>query len=77
MRFAPSVLVADASSLLDVQIRRRRVGDCVAERLAEVGIAHWPHVVVLAEALGLPILTTDARLARSHGHTAEIIAFPG
>jgi predicted nucleic acid-binding protein len=138
MRSAPSVLVADASALVDFLIRRRRVGDWVAERLAEAGIAHCPHLVdievasslrrltchgglaisaaeqalelfqelriqrypvtlllgrvwslrqslssydaayvVLAEALRLPLLTTDARLARSHGHTAEIVAFPG
>ena len=28
--------------------------------------------VALAEALGAPLLTCDARLARGHGHTAEI-----
>ena len=30
--------------------------------------------VVLSEALAVPLATTDARLARSHGHRAEIIA---
>jgi predicted nucleic acid-binding protein len=30
--------------------------------------------VALAEALDAPLLTTDRRLARSHGHTATIIA---
>lgn len=30
--------------------------------------------VALAEALDAPLLTTDRRLARSHGHRAEIIA---
>ncbi len=29
--------------------------------------------VALAEVLGAPLLTTDRRLARSHGHGAEII----
>lgn len=28
--------------------------------------------VALAEALGVPLLTADARLARSHGHHAQI-----
>lgn len=31
--------------------------------------------VALAEWLGLPLVTTDRRLARSGGHRAEIIAF--
>jgi predicted nucleic acid-binding protein len=31
--------------------------------------------VSLSEALAVPLVTTDARLARSHGHGAEIIAF--
>jgi predicted nucleic acid-binding protein len=31
--------------------------------------------VALAEALNLPLLTTDARLARSHGHGAKIITY--
>jgi predicted nucleic acid-binding protein len=30
--------------------------------------------VVLSEALGVPLLTTDESLSRSHGHRAEIIA---
>lgn len=30
--------------------------------------------VALAEALGAPLVTTDRRLSRSHGHHAEIIA---
>jgi predicted nucleic acid-binding protein len=130
------VVVADACSIVDFVIRRRARGDWVADRLAEAGIAHSPHLVdvevvsalrrlvhrgslevhaagralelfrdlrvqrypmtlflsriwalretlsaydaayiVLAEALDLPLITTDARLARSHGHQAHIIAF--
>jgi predicted nucleic acid-binding protein len=130
------VLVADASSLVDFLIRRRRAGDWVAERLRESGIAHCPHLVdvevvsslrrltrhggldvnvaeralglfselrikrypmtlllgrvwalrenlsaydaayvALAEALDLPLLTTDQRLARSRGHFAHIVVF--
>jgi predicted nucleic acid-binding protein len=30
--------------------------------------------VVLSEALDAPLLTTDSRLARSHGHRAKILA---
>jgi predicted nucleic acid-binding protein len=33
--------------------------------------------VTLGEALGWPLLTTDSRLARAHGHQAAIVAFPG
>ncbi len=29
--------------------------------------------VALSEALAVPLVTTDVRLARSHGHTAEIL----
>lgn len=32
--------------------------------------------VALSEALAVPLVTTDARLARSHGHRAEIVAYP-
>lgn len=31
--------------------------------------------VALAESLGLPLLTVDARLARVRGHSAEILSF--
>lgn len=31
--------------------------------------------VVLSEVLGVPLVTTDLRLARSHGHRAEILSF--
>ena len=33
--------------------------------------------VALAEALEVPLVTTDARLGRSTGHTATIEAYPG
>jgi predicted nucleic acid-binding protein len=33
--------------------------------------------VALAEALDLPLVTTDARLGRARGHSAEIVAFDG
>jgi predicted nucleic acid-binding protein len=33
--------------------------------------------VTLGEALGWPLLTTDSRLARAHGHQAAVVAFPG
>jgi predicted nucleic acid-binding protein len=32
--------------------------------------------VALAEQLGVPLLTCDARLGRANGHRAEIVAFP-
>jgi predicted nucleic acid-binding protein len=131
------VLVADASSLVDFLIRRKRAGAWVAESLRQAGIAHCPHLVdievasslgrltrrggldpsvaeqalgffaelriqrypmtlllervwalresvsaydaayvALAEALDFPLLTTDKRLARSHGHRAQILAYP-
>jgi predicted nucleic acid-binding protein len=33
--------------------------------------------VALGEALGSPLVTTDSRLGRAHGHRAAIVAFPG
>jgi predicted nucleic acid-binding protein len=33
--------------------------------------------VALAEALGVPLVTTDEPLARTPGHAAQIIGFPG
>ena len=33
--------------------------------------------VALAEALEIPLVTTDQRLARAGGHGAEVTAFPG
>jgi predicted nucleic acid-binding protein len=33
--------------------------------------------VALAEALDLPLVTTDGRLGRTRGHRAEIVAYPG
>ena len=32
--------------------------------------------VTLGEVLGWPLLTTDTRLARAHGHRAAVLAFP-
>jgi len=32
--------------------------------------------VALAERLGVPLLTCDARLGRSHGHHAEVVVYP-
>ena len=137
MRSAPNVIVVDASAVVDFLIRRRLKGAWVADRFAEAGIIHGPHLVdievasllrrfvrsreidaaragaalallpelrlqrypmtvllvriwslretlsaydaayvALAEALDLPLLTTDGRLARSHGHEVEIVSFP-
>lgn len=32
--------------------------------------------IALAETLGVPLLTCDARLGRAHGHGAEILVYP-
>lgn len=47
-----------------------------AQRAWELRHTHTPYdaaYVALAELLRVPLLTTDARLARSRGHRAEII----
>jgi predicted nucleic acid-binding protein len=46
-------------------------------RLRSVLTPYDAAYVTLGEALGSPVLTTDARLARAHGHQAAVIAFPG
>ena len=32
--------------------------------------------IALAESLGVPLLTCDARLGRAHGHSAEVVVYP-
>ena len=32
--------------------------------------------IALAERLGVPLLTCDARLGRTHGHDAEVLVYP-
>jgi predicted nucleic acid-binding protein len=32
--------------------------------------------IALAEQLGVPLLTCDARLGRAHGHDAEVVVYP-
>jgi predicted nucleic acid-binding protein len=44
-------------------------------RLRSVLTPYDAAYVALGEALGSPLLTTDARLARAHGHQAAIVAF--
>ena len=44
-------------------------------RLRSVLTPYDAAYVALGEALGSPLLTTDSRLARAHGHQAAIVAF--
>jgi predicted nucleic acid-binding protein len=46
-------------------------------RLRTVVTPYDAAYVTLAETLGCPLLTTDSRLARAHGHRAAIVAFAG
>lgn len=57
----------------DLEIRRYPAAPLVA-RIWALRHTHTPYdaaYIALAEALDEPLLTTDARLARSHGHHAR------
>ena len=62
----------DLRDLRVVRYPARRLLDAIW-RLHDNLTAYDAAYVALAEALDLPIVTTDERLARSTGHTAEIL----
>ena len=39
-------------------------------------VAYDAAYIALAERLGVPLLTCDARLGRAHGHDAEVLVYP-
>jgi predicted nucleic acid-binding protein len=65
--------------LADLPMRRVKAGP-LRRRIWELRRTHRPYdaaYVALAERLGVPLATLDRRLARSHGHHAEIIDLSG
>lgn len=75
----PRARARDAiTGLAELGIIRYPVMDLV-ERIWQLHERLTPYdaaYVVLSETLGVPLVTTDLRLARSHGHRAEILAYP-
>lgn len=66
---------AAVAALSTMQLRRERAST-LRERIWQLRATHTPYdaaYVALAERLRAPLMTTDRRLARSHGHEAEII----
>ncbi len=66
---------AAVTALSRLGLRRERAS-LLRERIWQLRATHSPYdaaYVALAERLRAPLLTTDRRLARSHGHAAEII----
>jgi predicted nucleic acid-binding protein len=64
--------------LLDTPFEYHRAAP-FAWRVWELRDTHTPYdaaYVALAEGLDAPLVTTDARLARSTGHRAEILSLP-
>jgi len=65
--------------LVDLRVRRYPATRML-ERIWELRHVLTPYdaaYVALAEALGLPLATTDRRLGRAPGHGVEILAFEG
>lgn len=59
----------------DLPVQRWTSGDALRRRMFTLRdnlTAYDAAYVALAEALECPLLTRDARLARSHGHTVQI-----
>lgn len=71
---------ADArNDLADIVLFRYALAPELAERVWELRHSIGTYdaaFVVLAEALVLPIITTDERLTRAHGHRAVVEAYP-
>ena len=63
------------ADLRDTRIRRHAVAPLCARAwaLRETNSAYDAAYAALAETLAAPLVTTDARLARSRGHRAEIV----
>lgn len=63
------------ADLFDLRIERY-AGTPLLDRIWELVDVMTPYdaaYVALAEALDFPLVTTDERLARSHGHEAEVL----
>jgi predicted nucleic acid-binding protein len=60
-------------------LRRYRITPLLARMwaLRDTLTAYDAAYIALAEAVDEPLLTADARLARSHGHAARVEGFPG